>query len=140
MALRYTAQQVADALTECKGLMFMAARHLGCSHQTLLNYCKRYEVVAQARATARGEMLDLAESKLWSAIQAGESWAIMFALKTQGKERGYVERQEVTGEGNQPVRLEVTYVDTTPPDVPATAASHLAHPPKAGNGHERGGR
>jgi hypothetical protein len=46
-------------------------------------------------------MVDVAESKLMAKIDAGDTTAIIFFLKTQGKGRGYVERQEVTGaEGN----------------------------------------
>ena len=46
---------------------------------------------------ARGEVVDYAEQKLRPAILNGEPWAIAMALKTIGKSRGYVERQEVTG-------------------------------------------
>lgn len=44
-------------------------------------------------------MIDEAELRLWAAIQRGESWAIAFALRTLGRDRGYAERvtQEVGG-------------------------------------------
>ena len=38
--------------------------------------------------------MDLAESALKRAVLAGEGWAVCFALKCQGKNRGYVERVE----------------------------------------------
>jgi hypothetical protein len=37
------------------------------------------------------------------AVEAGEIAAIIFRLKTKGKKRGYVERQELTGADNQPI-------------------------------------
>ena len=91
MALqRYTAEQMIDALTASKGMIFLAARRLGCSHDTVERYCKRYPTVEAARVTQRGEMLDEAEMRLWKALQQDEPWAILFCLRTLGKTRGYV--------------------------------------------------
>jgi hypothetical protein len=39
---------------------------------------------------------------------------IIFYLKTQAKDRGYVERQEVTGADSAPVELIVKYADRKP--------------------------
>ena len=89
---RYTAQQVADALTETKGMMFIAAQRLGCSQETIRTYCNRYPSVQAAKDAQRGIMIDTAELKLWQSIQNGEAWGITLCLKTIGKDRGYVER------------------------------------------------
>ena len=40
-------------------------------------------------------LLDLAESKLLENIEGNENVAIIFYLKTKGKKRGYIEKQEV---------------------------------------------
>jgi len=48
-------------------------------------------------ADAREKMIDNVESKLYSKALDGDTTAMIFFLKTQGKGRGYVERQEVTG-------------------------------------------
>ena len=42
----------------------------------------------------REGMVDLAEGALKRAVLAGEAWAVCFALKCQGKRRGYIERYE----------------------------------------------
>ena len=102
---RYTAKQVADALTETKGMMFIAAQRLGCTLQTIRNYCERYPSVREVVEAQRGQMVDIAELKLWQSIQNGEAWGITLCLKTIGKDRGYVERQEVTGQNNGPLTL-----------------------------------
>lgn len=39
-------------------------------------------------------LLDFAESKLMEKVQDGDLTAIIFTLKTKGKDRGYVERSE----------------------------------------------
>jgi hypothetical protein len=109
MQQRYTAKQVADALTETKGMVFIAAQRLGCNPETVRLYCKRYPSVQAARDAQRGIMVDTAELKLWQSIQNGEPWGIAFALKTIGKDRGYVERQEHTGEDGQAMVLRVVY-------------------------------
>ena len=94
---RYTAQQVIAALQQTRGMVYLAAKQLRCDPDTIQNYCKRYPTVAAAKEAARGELLDVAELKLWQAVNNGESWAIAFCLKTIGKTRGYVERQEFSG-------------------------------------------
>ena len=40
-------------------------------------------------------LLDLAESKLMENINKNDNTSIIFFLKTKGKKRGYIERQEV---------------------------------------------
>lgn len=94
---RYTPEQVIDALKATKGMRFLAAQRLGCSHDTITNYINRYASVKAAADGQRGEMVDTAELKLWQSIQNGEAWGITLCLKTLGKDRGYVERVEQSG-------------------------------------------
>ena len=42
--------------------------------------------------------------------QEGNITAIIFTLKTLGKSRGYVERQEVTGAEGKPVETKITEI------------------------------
>ena len=62
--------------------------------------------------------LDFAESALHDNIKNGKEASIIFYLKTKGKNRGYVERQEITGKEGEPIQITgFTYVkpdeDTT---------------------------
>ena len=91
---RYTAQQVADALTAAKGFVSVAAKNLQCSDETVRNYIKRYSACKQAVTDAREAMIDYAEGKLYQNIQNNDTVSILFFLKTQAKHRGYVERGE----------------------------------------------
>ena len=108
---RYTPTQVADALRMTKGMVYLAAKRLGCEPSTIWNYCQRYPSVQAAKDAERGEMVDTAELKLWQSIQNGEPWGIAFCLKTIGKDRGYVERQEVTGQDGKGILIRVVYED-----------------------------
>ncbi len=103
---RFTAQQVVDALTQAKGMVTVAARLLGCKADTIHAYVLRYPQVAEAKHQQREAMLDVAELALLKAIQAGEGWAVCFTLKTIGKARGYVERQEITGADGGAIAVE----------------------------------
>jgi len=46
--------------------------------------------------------LDFAESQLYSQIKGGSTTATIFYLKTKGKHRGYVERQQIDINKGQP--------------------------------------
>ena len=54
----------------------------------------------------RESLLDLAEGSLFDQVRKGNITAIIFTLKTIGKHRGYVERQEVTGADGGKVQIE----------------------------------
>lgn len=105
MAWKFTAEQMIAALEHTKGMRFLAARHLGCSYDTLMRYIHRYPSVKAVAESFHGELVDIAELKLWQSIQNGEPWGITLALKTLGKSRGYVERTEVTGQDGGPIPL-----------------------------------
>lgn len=48
-------------------------------------------------------LVDMAESRLYKAVLRDNMTAIIFLLKTKGKKRGWVERQEVTGADGVPL-------------------------------------
>ena len=92
---RFTAGQVIEALQATHGIVYLAAKQLRCDPDTIMNYCKRYPTVEQAKHDARGALLDMAEAKLFLAVQRDEAWAITFCLKTIGRSRGYAERLDL---------------------------------------------
>ena len=104
----YTAEQMADAIRESNGIMAVAARRLGCSRSTVSNYINRYATVKAAYEESRETLLDMTEGELFKQIKEGNTTAIIFTLKTIGKHRGYVERQEVTGRDGGKIRVTLT--------------------------------
>ncbi len=92
---KYKAEQMVEALRETKGLVSVAARKLGCEPSTVRVYIRRYPTVAQAVKDSRESITDLAETRLWAAIDRGEPWAVQFWLRTQARERGYSERYDL---------------------------------------------
>ncbi len=101
----YTAEQMIDAIQKANGIKAAAARVLGCSRTTIDRYIANYATVAQAYEESRETLIDMAEGKLFEQIKGGNITAIIFALKTIGKHRGYVERieQQHSGEVNHVV-------------------------------------
>src|ERR671911_769612 len=106
---KYTAEQIIAALGESHGMIAPAAPSLGCSRDTSRRYLAEYEEIAQAIADEREATTDLAENKLRDAIIRGEAWAICFYLKCMAKDRGYVERGELTGTNGAPVKIRLVY-------------------------------
>ena len=104
---KYTQEQMIKALEESKGLIAPAARALGCSRDTVRSYLEEYTAVAQAKLDQREAVTDMAENALYAAILRGEAWAVCFYLKTQAKDRGYVEKAEVSGPGGKPISIKL---------------------------------
>ena len=65
----------------------------------MYNWIKKDEELREAKRQAEESMLDMAEGALYSNVQEGREASIFFLLKTKGKDRGYVEREEkrITG-------------------------------------------
>ena len=103
----WTAQQVIDALENADGYVSKAASLLGCSSRTVYNYRDKYVTVAEAWINIRERRHDFVENALHKRIQSGSDTAIIFYLKTQAKDRGYIERQELDHSG----KLELEYVN-----------------------------
>ena len=106
---KFTPEQMVRALEESKGLIAPAARALGCSRDTIRSYLEEYAEVAQAKLDQREAVTDMAENALYQAILDREAWAVCFYLKCMAKDRGYVERAELTGTNGAPVKIKLVY-------------------------------
>lgn len=100
-----TNAQIAQALEQKAGNIAQAAKALGVTRQTLYNRIQKSTQLAQTVVDEREGMVDIAESALRREVINGNITAIIFTLKTLGKERGYVERQEITGADGGPLRF-----------------------------------
>jgi AcrR family transcriptional regulator len=94
-----TNAQIQKALTDARGMVTVAARKLGVSRRTIYNRLEKSEELREALEEARDFTSDVAELKLFQAIEKGEAWAVCFYLKCQAKDRGYVEKQQVEHSG-----------------------------------------
>lgn len=90
-----------EALDKTLGNVTQAAELAGTTRKTHYEWMKE-EAYAEAVAGAREKALDFAESKLFKLIESQNVTAIIFYLKTQGKDRGYIERIENANVGEPP--------------------------------------
>ncbi len=94
MSRHYKSEEIIAALEMSKGLVSVAAKALGCSPRTIYARAKQVRAVQEAIDVPRLELVDMAEIGLRDHLRNKQPWAIALVLKTLGKERGYVERQE----------------------------------------------
>lgn len=101
-----TVEKITPLIEEYMGNLSLVARKLGVSRTTVYNFLENKPTLKVVLIDAREKMIDNVESKLYSKALDGDTTAMIFFLKTQGKSRGYVERQEVTGADGGKVQIE----------------------------------
>ena len=111
MARQWSVKQLQAALRDKAGNVTAVARELGVARSTIYRRVAKSPALQETLTDAREELVDIAESALRREVLAGNITAIIFTLKTQGKERGYVERYEQTVRGDQQVAIQITRVD-----------------------------
>ena len=90
----YTDAEIMAALVKSGGLVYVAARAVGCDPDTIYNRARARPNVAACVKHQRGAFVDLAEQSLRKAVKKCEPWAVALVLKTLGKDRGYCEKDD----------------------------------------------
>ena len=99
-----------EALEKSLGVVTTAAKQAGINRKTHYEWLKEDpDYKAQVEDVAN-IALDFAESQLHKQIQEGEVSSTIFFLKTKGKGRGYIERQEFAGVEGSPLVWKETKV------------------------------
>jgi len=105
---KYTVEQVKDALDKSGGFLSVAAESLGCTRKTIYNYLDRYPELKEVCEDIRERYLDIGENELMKKVKKGATPELIFFLKTRGKGRGYVEKQELDiSSGNEPIKINI---------------------------------
>jgi len=100
-----------EALEKSLGVVTTAVKQVGIARSTFYEWMKDHEFKMQVD-DIQNIALDFAESQLHKQIQSGNTSATIFYLKTKGKNRGYVERQELTGADGYPAEIELNIIKT----------------------------
>lgn len=96
-----------EALEKSLGVVTSACKAVGIARQTHYEWYKEDKDYQSKVDSVSDIAIDFAESQLHSQIKKGSTAATIFYLKTKGKGRGYVERQEVHNTGDNLFQVEI---------------------------------
>ncbi len=84
-----------ECLKNNNGNISKACESANIGRQTYYSWLEKDQNFKQDAEDAQESLIDLAESKLVENIRENDNTSIIFFLKTKGKKRGYIEKQEV---------------------------------------------
>ncbi len=93
---------------DCLGIVTDACYKSNISRRTYYNWRNNDEEFAKAVDDIQEDQIDYVESKLFQLINELNPTAVIFYLKTKGKNRGYSERLEVTGKDGKDIVSELS--------------------------------
>lgn len=88
------AKEVESALRQHDGNMAAVGRKFGVTREAVRQFVEKHPSLKAVCLECRESMKDTAESSLYKAVKKGASWAVQFYLRTQGRDRGYSEKQD----------------------------------------------
>jgi len=103
-------KRMLEALEKSLGVVTTAAKIAGIERKSHYRWLEKDEKYRLDVEEISNISLDFAESQLHKQIEAGSTAATIFLLKTKGKGRGYVERQEIHHGGG----IESTVIEWKP--------------------------
>jgi hypothetical protein len=89
-----------EALEKTLGVVSTACKMADISRTTHYRWLEEDLEYKEAVDSIQDVALDFAESKLFKNIEKAKEASVFFYLKTKGKKRGYIERQEIVHEGD----------------------------------------
>lgn len=104
---------IIEALEKSLGVVTSACKAVGIGRTQFYNWLKDDIDFARQVNDIQNIALDFAESQLHKQIKEGNTTATIFYLKTKGKKRGYIERQEITGADGMPTNFQIEIIDKT---------------------------
>ena len=104
---------IIEALQKSLGVVTTACKKVGVGRTTFYGWLQDDPEFAKEVDDIQNITLDFAESQLHKQIGKGNTTATIFYLKTKGKKRGYIERQEITGADGMPTNFQIEIIDKT---------------------------
>ena len=107
---KYTTEDLLKAISGSAGIMSTIADRMQCAWHTARTHIEANEEASQALLNETEGVLDMAEGKLFLAVESGDSQMIKYLLSTKGKKRGYTERKEMDFGDDRDISIKVTRV------------------------------
>lgn len=120
--IQHTKKALLGALEKSLGIVTAACKTVRIDRTTFYRYVNEDSKFAQSVKDIENLCFDYVETQLYALIKDGNPAAIIFYAKTKMKNRGYVERQEITGKDGK--------------DLPITGFNYI--PPHGSNGKTNG--
>jgi len=103
-------ESILKALEQSLGVVNMACKKANIPRSTFYKWMKEDEEFVKKVQDMANIALDFAESQLHKQIAENSTAATIFYLKTKGKKRGYIERQEITGADGIPTNFQIEII------------------------------
>tara|TARA_R100000935_G_scaffold17857_2_gene34581 strand:+ start:1078 stop:1437 length:360 start_codon:yes stop_codon:yes gene_type:complete len=103
-------ESLLKALEQSLGVVTLACKKADIPRSTFYKWLKEDDEFAKEVKDIENIALDFAESQLHKQISENSTSATIFYLKTKGKNRGYVERQEITGVEGMPTNFQIEII------------------------------
>lgn len=108
-----TKKAMLSALEKSLGVVTSACKSVGISRETHYKWMREDDSYKESVDDLVNVALDFAESQLHKQISKGNPTSTIFYLKTKGKNRGYIERQEIQHDGGEGLRIEIVDGNTS---------------------------
>lgn len=92
-------------LKKYHGVISYAMAELGLDRGEYYVWCRKDAAFKKAAEVIGEYALDFGEHQLHTNMEKGDTTAIIFYLKTKGKKRGYIEKQEIEHSGTMPIKV-----------------------------------
>jgi len=102
-----------EALEKSLGVVTTACKRVDIGRTTYYEWYNNDDEFRTKVDDLQNVALDFAESQLHKQISENSTAATIFYLKTKGKKRGYIERQEITGADGMPTNFQIEIIDKT---------------------------
>ena len=103
-------ESMLKALEKSLGVVNSACKIADVPRSTFYKWMKEDQEFAKEVEDIANVALDFAESQLYKQIASNSTAATIFYLKTKGKKRGYIERQEITGADGMPTNFQIEII------------------------------